>query len=170
MSPGKLVDEKDVGCQDKSGPGKIHEVILVFNATGFIQTNFFRACWHVTSSIWGPPSPCKQALRYSIVPYSSWNNDVKKRQRWHIFENHDKPLNSQNNYSPRSHNITQQLPVRLFLITTKCKSYWNSETNSALIAAWAFKDQGNFYSLDRFTERYVRFLQFLPWKNRFNTQ
>ena len=29
MSPGKLVDEKDVGCQDKSGPGKIHEVILV---------------------------------------------------------------------------------------------------------------------------------------------
>ena len=27
---GKLVDEKDVGCQDKSGPGKIHEVILVF--------------------------------------------------------------------------------------------------------------------------------------------
>ena len=30
MSPGKLVDEKDVGCQDKSGPGKIHEVILVF--------------------------------------------------------------------------------------------------------------------------------------------
>ena len=31
MSPGKLVDEKDVGCQDKSGPGKIHEVILVIN-------------------------------------------------------------------------------------------------------------------------------------------
>ena len=31
MSPGKLVDEKDVGCQDKSGPGKIHEVILVSN-------------------------------------------------------------------------------------------------------------------------------------------
>ena len=31
MSPGKLVDEKDVGCQDKSGPGKIHEVILVNN-------------------------------------------------------------------------------------------------------------------------------------------
>ena len=31
MSPGKLVDEKDVGCQDKSGPGKIHEVILVYN-------------------------------------------------------------------------------------------------------------------------------------------
>ena len=29
MSPGKLVDEKGVGCQDKSGPGKIHEVILV---------------------------------------------------------------------------------------------------------------------------------------------
>ena len=29
MSPGKLVDEKDVGCQDKSGPSKIHEVILV---------------------------------------------------------------------------------------------------------------------------------------------
>ena len=29
MSPGKLVDEKDVGCQDKSGPGKIHKVILV---------------------------------------------------------------------------------------------------------------------------------------------
>ena len=29
MSPGKLVDEKDVGCQDESGPGKIHEVILV---------------------------------------------------------------------------------------------------------------------------------------------
>ena len=29
MSPGKLVDDKDVGCQDKSGPGKIHEVILV---------------------------------------------------------------------------------------------------------------------------------------------
>ena len=29
MSPGKLVDEKDVGCQDKSGPGTIHEVILV---------------------------------------------------------------------------------------------------------------------------------------------
>ena len=29
MSPGKLVDEKDVGCQDKSGPAKIHEVILV---------------------------------------------------------------------------------------------------------------------------------------------
>ena len=23
MSPGKLVDEKDVGCQDKSGPGKM---------------------------------------------------------------------------------------------------------------------------------------------------
>ena len=34
---------------------------------------------------------------------------LKKRQRWHIFENRDKPLNSQNNYSPRSHNITQQL-------------------------------------------------------------
>ena len=31
MSPDKLVDEKDpsTGCQDKSGPGKIHEVILV---------------------------------------------------------------------------------------------------------------------------------------------
>ena len=32
MSPGKLVDEKDVGCQDKSGPGKIHEVILVLGS------------------------------------------------------------------------------------------------------------------------------------------
>ena len=30
MSPGKLVDEKDVCCQDKSGPGKIHEVTLVY--------------------------------------------------------------------------------------------------------------------------------------------
>ena len=29
MSPGKLVDEKDVSCQDKSSPSKIHEVILV---------------------------------------------------------------------------------------------------------------------------------------------
>ena len=32
MPPDKLVDENDpwhVGCQDKSGPGKIHEVILV---------------------------------------------------------------------------------------------------------------------------------------------
>ena len=35
MSPGKLVDEKDgVGCQDKSGPGKIHEVILVLYRGG----------------------------------------------------------------------------------------------------------------------------------------
>ena len=34
MSPGKLVDEKDVGCQDKSGPGKIHEVILVILGKG----------------------------------------------------------------------------------------------------------------------------------------
>ena len=38
MSPGKLVDEKDVGCQDKSGPGKIHEVILVFSS---ILTAYF---------------------------------------------------------------------------------------------------------------------------------
>ena len=36
MSPGKLVDEKDVGCQDKSGPGKIHEVILVCYVMLFI--------------------------------------------------------------------------------------------------------------------------------------
>ena len=129
------------------------------------KTNCFRACWHFTSPIWGPPSLCKQALRYSIVPYSSWNNDVKKRQRWRIFENHDKPLNSQNNYSPRSHNITQQLPVRLFLITTNCKSYWNSETNSALIAAWAFKDQGNFYSLDIDSLRGMSdFCNFFPGK------
>ena len=38
MSPGKLVDEKDVGCQDKSGPGKIHEVILVVYALLLKQT------------------------------------------------------------------------------------------------------------------------------------
>ena len=37
MSPDKLVDENDpstswhVGCHDKGGPGKIHEVILVIN-------------------------------------------------------------------------------------------------------------------------------------------
>ena len=35
MSPGKLVDEKDVGCQDKSGPGKIHEVILVIKVSSW---------------------------------------------------------------------------------------------------------------------------------------
>ena len=29
MSPGKLVDEKDVGCKDKSGPGKIREVLVL---------------------------------------------------------------------------------------------------------------------------------------------
>ena len=39
MSPDKLVDENDpstsrhVGCQDKGGPGKIHEVILVIYET-----------------------------------------------------------------------------------------------------------------------------------------
>ena len=35
MSPDKLVDENDPstwGCQDKSGPGKIHEVILVLHS------------------------------------------------------------------------------------------------------------------------------------------
>ena len=41
MSPGKLVDEKDVGCQDKSGPGKIPEVILVFGIDD-VQEMFFR--------------------------------------------------------------------------------------------------------------------------------
>ena len=37
MSPDKLVNENDrfhVGCQDKSGPGKIHEVILVISHLG----------------------------------------------------------------------------------------------------------------------------------------
>ena len=41
MSPGKLVDEKDVGCQDKSGPGKIHEVTLVVPTVHDIVFLFF---------------------------------------------------------------------------------------------------------------------------------
>ena len=44
MSPGKLVDwdEKDVGCQDKSGPGKIYEVILVeYDFERVYMTNIF---------------------------------------------------------------------------------------------------------------------------------
>ena len=47
MSPGKLVDEKDVGCQDKSGPGKIHEVILVsYNKVQSLFIEPLRASLH----------------------------------------------------------------------------------------------------------------------------
>ena len=47
MSPGKLVDEKDVGCQDKSGPGKIHEVILVIIDTDEIPGFFLLLKNHI---------------------------------------------------------------------------------------------------------------------------
>ena len=47
MSPGKLVDEKDVGCQDKSGPGKIHEVILVIIITPDLRLPMTKAHFDV---------------------------------------------------------------------------------------------------------------------------
>ena len=83
-------------------------------------------------------------FRYFIVPYSSWNDDVKKATL-HIFENRDKPLNTtQNNYSLESQ-YHATIAVRLFLITTNWKIYWTLIL--LIIAAWAIKDRGTSYGL-----------------------
>ena len=42
MSPDKLVDENDPSalvCHDKSGPGKIHEVILAANYESYLPAS-----------------------------------------------------------------------------------------------------------------------------------
>ena len=83
-------------------------------------------------------------FRYFFVPYSSWNDDVKKATL-HIFENRDKPLNTtQNNYLLESQ-YHSTIAVRLFLITTNCKIYWTLIL--LVIAAWAIKDRGTFHGL-----------------------
>ena len=82
-------------------------------------------------------------FRYFVVPYSSWNDDVKKATL-HIFENRDKPLNTQNKYSLESQ-YHATIARRLFLITTNCKIYWTLILQ--IIAAWAIKDRGTFHGL-----------------------